>query len=48
MQPTKVIHQVHLDAYKKLCLINLIIDGQEYTFPDDAPENVTSFISEQS
>lgn len=48
MYPTKCVHSVHLDAYKKLQMVTLMNSGKEFELPVDTPEEITRFINSQS
>jgi hypothetical protein len=40
MYPSKCIHEVHLDAFKKLQICTLMNTGKEFVFPEDAPQEI--------
>jgi hypothetical protein len=46
MYPSKCVHEVHLDAFKKLAIVTLMNTGREFTFPEDAPSELTQFIQQ--
>lgn len=47
-QPTKCVHQVHIDAYKKLSLLSMINTGKEFELPEDTADTVSNCVSEMN